>query len=196
MAEATGQALVNLINQLTPLAAIIDPGQRGFIAETGPPWGTATAAPASQSEFAVKIYLPPGSPPIRGAVINVNTGGATLTSGQNLLTLYSAAGVLTGQTADQSGVWTGTGNFAANFTGGPYTFPDPYCYVSVLSNGTTPASFRCVTSDVNWSNVSSGGLLSGVQMLSGRIGTTVTAPASFTPSALVNRGSLYWIGLY
>lgn len=197
MPELTSPALQDALARLTQSAAIYDPTLRGFLCESGPPLGQTTAAPVSQSEIATKIWLPPGGAKITGSMVNVSTGGATLTGAQNLVTLYSAAGTKIASCADQSAVWTGTGNFAADFTGGPFTLTDPYCWVSLLSNGTTPATFRALNGNAAWTNVGFGGTLTGAAVFAGRIGTAVTAPATFTPSGLVITGTaLYWIGLY
>lgn len=191
-------------NLQTILAAISNPpftvtdqlNQRGFIAWTGAPQFTNAVILASQSEVAIRLNLPQGGK-ITGAAINISVGGSTLTGGQSLITLYDANGNLVGQTPDQSGVWTGTGNKYASFTGGPFTLPSGYCYASLLCNGTTPATVRSLGQTQGFSAIGPGADLAGSALLYGRIGSAVTAPASFSPSTLVQTGAQpWWIGLY
>jgi len=199
MPEVTTPNIVDAINA-TQHAGALDAASRGFISYTAPPWGTNTALLVSQSEIAVKLFLPLARNVITGCAVNVSTGGSTLTGGQNLVTLYRGDGTLLGSTPDQSGIWTGTGNFFANFAGGPYVVsggPNQYCWASLLSNGTTPATIRTVGQNQAFWAVGAGAALAGAAVLAGRIGAAVTAPASFNPANLVQTGALpYWIGLY
>jgi hypothetical protein len=71
----------------------------------------------------------------------VSVIGATLTSGQNLVGLYNAAGTRVAVTADQSANWTSTGLKTISWASS-FAIPSPgVYYVAILSNGTTPATF-------------------------------------------------------
>jgi len=172
----------------------------GFLAMSGSPNVAGTLLFVSQSEIAVKVPLL-SSISATSATLSVSTAGGTLTAGQNLINLYRQDGVLLGSTADQSGVWTGTGVFQAAFAGGPYALvggPGRYCWVSVLSNGTTPVTLRAINGIAALANVSgaSGAALTGAAMKAGRIGAAVTVPASFTPANLsITSAGRFWVGL-
>ena len=175
--------------------------QRGFIAWSyDPSYATAGTVAVSQSLYVIKVPLPLNKTySITGCVVAVPTAGATLTSGQNLLTLYNQAGTKQGDTADQSAVWTTTGTYATNFSGGPYSIAGGlgnYCWVSFLSNGTTPASFATSGTRLAY-NATSTGAATGASLWAARNGTTVTATATITPSSNVITAALaYWVGLF
>jgi hypothetical protein len=190
----TADTVVDISSEISEMQA------RGFKAWNGSN-PTQAITPTTQNEVAVKVPLPLGQYLITNAIVNISTAGSTLTAGQNLLTLYAQDGTLVGQVPDQSAVWTTGGTYLTAFTGGPFTLTGGqgrYCWVGVLSNGTTPATFRAINSSVVTATLagSGAGALTGANLYWGRIGATVTAPASFTPSSLVstNAGPI-WIGL-
>lgn len=87
-----------------------------------------------------KVYLGPGQT-ATGVALNVQTAGATLTSGQNLLGLYDATGARVATTADQSTAWTTTGYKQASFTVAHTPSTGGFYYVAVLAVGTTAPAF-------------------------------------------------------
>jgi hypothetical protein len=103
-----------------------------------------------------------------------------------------------GGTADQSAIWTTAGTYQAALRR-PVTLQGArgaYCWFSILSNGTTPASFRCVNNSAVAANTIASGTATGAGLNAGRIGAAVTAPATFTPANLVVTNAIQaWIGL-
>lgn len=87
-----------------------------------------------------KVYLAQGQT-VTGLAVGVQTAGATLTSGQNLLGLYDSSGNRVGQTADQSAVWTSTGYKSAALTASYAVTTAGFYYIAVLAVGTTPPAF-------------------------------------------------------
>jgi hypothetical protein len=174
---------------------------RGFLAWSGPPWGANTAVPISQTEIVTKIPLPYNIS-VTSIICAISAVGVTLTAGQSLLTLYQQDGTKLGSTVDQAAAWAAAvGAYQLPVTGGPFNLtggPGLYCWVGLLCNGTTPATFRMLTPNPAFAAMSgaAGGQLSGAALRAGRIGTAITAPASFTPSALSssNAGAA-WYGL-
>lgn len=124
--------------------------------------------------------------------VSVSTAGSTLTAGQNLISLYSTSGVKLADSADQSGIWTSSGSRAAAITPQAIT-AGSYVYVTLLSVGTTPASFSrlAATPVVANSNTSGATLVYAVN------GTGLSAtPATITPSANTTAGAQgFWVAL-
>lgn len=173
---------------------------RGFLAQNGDPkYASVTTTSVNQVSFAMKVLVPYNISVTNICAI-VATAGTALTSGQNLVTLYNQAGTLLGSSADQTTAWGTAGYYVMPLSGGPYAVsggPGSYCWVSILSNaGTTPASFRCYTASLVGANAGGAAGLTGASVFFGRIGTSITAPATFTPSSLsVASGITAWVGL-
>ena len=170
--------------------------ERGFLAWNAP-IGNANGVGlfVTQNEIAVKVPLLKAIS-CTSVTLSVSTAGSTLTSGQNLVTVYSAAGVLIGQTASQDAVWNTAGTYTMALASGPFALSGPYVWVGILSNGTTPATFRCLASTAALANAGGAGALAGQALRSGRIGAAVTAPASFTPANLVITNAFCpWVAL-
>jgi hypothetical protein len=74
--------------------------------------------------------------------LHINTGGATLSN--CFCGLYDANGNLIGQSTDQSGVWTGSGNVSAALSAvgtGLSLVAGQFYYGCILTNGTTQPTF-------------------------------------------------------
>ena len=176
-----------------------DMNVRGFLAWTFPPYVAAAGTVAvSQSLYVMKIWLPK-TISVTNINVAVTTAGSSLTSTQNICTLYAQDGTKKGDTADQTAVWTTAGDYSMAVGGGPYSLTGGtgnYCWVSILSNGTTPASFA-VGATRNAMNASGSGVLSGANLIAARNGTTITAsPSPLVPGSNVITSSLsYWVGL-
>lgn len=104
------------------------------------PIGTGAGVNVSGTIYLHKVYLAQGQT-ITGAATGVQTAGATLTSGQNLMGLYDSSGNRVAVTADQSAVWTSTGYKSANFTASYSVTTAGFFYVAILAVGTTPPAF-------------------------------------------------------
>jgi len=176
---------------------VIAPRHHGLKAWNYDPGTTSSSsANVSGTIYAQKIYLPEDMP-ITNIVLVIGTAGATLTSGQSLVGLYSQTGTQIGVSADQSANWTSSGVKTIALTSGPFSVsggPDNYCYVLVMCNGTTPAAFTRASANFNAGNV---GLAAADGFRFGVQGTSQTAlPSSFTVSSLTTTNALcFWVGL-
>lgn len=102
------------------------------------------------------------------------TAGAGLTAGRNLLGLYTAAGALVGQTADQTTAWGTIGVKSAALTT-PYAAAAGTYYVGFLVAGTTPPALFAT------SPYPGGGALSPVNAnLTGATGRSLYGPGGQT----------------
>lgn len=79
--------------------------------------------------------IPPSS--ITNLHVVVTTAGSGLTAGQCFGALYSSAGALIAQTADQATPWASAGVKTMALAGGPYVFAGGDLYVGLWYNGTT-----------------------------------------------------------
>lgn len=94
-----------------------------------------SAVVAGTLNFA-KVHLPvPGT--VTNVILNVVTVGATLTSGNCIAGVYTAAGAKIAVTADQSAAWVSTGNKVMALTGGGQQLAAGDYYVVFWFNGTT-----------------------------------------------------------
>jgi hypothetical protein len=131
---------------------------------------------------------------INNIVVGIQTAGATLTAGQNLVGLYNDSGSLVGQSADQSGNWTSAGRKVMALTS-PYNAPAGVYHVALLANGTTPPQFvRSIGSSAlpDFANMG----LSPAAALWATGGTGLTAlPSNVTMSARTQNAMCFWVGL-
>ena len=127
-------------------------------------------------------------------VVSIQTGGATLTAGQNLAGLYDVNGNLLASVADQSTAWTSTGHKVMALASSVALTPGAY-FVGLLFNGTTsPMFLRTVGSTASAATVNLG--LSAAQLRWGTTGTGLTAlPATVTMSGRTASGSCLWAGI-
>jgi hypothetical protein len=112
----------------------------------------------------------------------IHAAGATLTSGQNLVGLYTGAGVLLVASADQSANWTSTGlkTIAISSTSVPAD-PTGYIYAALMSNGTTPATTRGINPGGGLPNV---GITTGVRAGQDASTGNTTLPGTLTPATM------------
>lgn len=102
--------------------------------------GTASAN-TSGTIYLHRVYLAQGQT-VTGIGYGVQTAGATLTAGQNLVGLYNPSGNRVAVSADQSSAWTSTGYKSTNFTSTYSVTTAGYHYVAFLAVGTTPPAFH------------------------------------------------------
>jgi hypothetical protein len=120
--------------------------------------------------------------------INIATGnaGSGLTAGQNWAGIYSSAGALVGQTADQSTAWAATGTLSMAITS-PFTATPGMYWLALLGNGTTTPNPRGVT------GISTTLISLGQAAAASRIGVygsaQTTLPGSITPASIVQAGA-------
>ena len=125
---------------LIPLPGEIQPKDHGFLAWTfDPQSATGGQAPPSGTLYVALLRLNVGAL-VSNVTLFISTAGVTLTAGESLFGLYTKAGALLSGSADQSGVWTGTGIFTAALTTPQQCAAGDY-YVALYSVGTTPPVF-------------------------------------------------------
>lgn len=170
-----------------------EPADHGWLAWSHPPSVPSSGAVnVSGTLYGTRVQMPyPIS--TTGVCCQVITAGATLTSGQCLLGLYTSAGVKIAQTADMSTTWNSTGFKQVAWTGGPFALaggPGVFYYVAFLAVGTTPPVFRGVNGVATFINAGQTGL--GAESTSQAAQTTI--PATFAPAgqAALNQ----WAALY
>lgn len=117
---------------------------------------------------------------ITNVVLPITTAGGTLTSAQNIVALYNAAGTQLSVSADQSGVWTSAGVTSVAL-GTPQAVAAGFYYVGILSNGTTPITIPS-GSALKANNVAVGntGLTTGTARFLISAGSQTTLPGSVT----------------
>lgn len=166
-------------------------GANGYLAQSLPLEAVnGTGAMASGTRYVIRVPL---STPITFTTVslNVSNAGSVLTSGQSLIAVYDKNGTQVGSTsADQSGVWTSTGQKTAT-VGSPGQV-DTNVYVEIISVGTTPPTMRTGTTQSLFN-----GLLSGASLRCSVNGTSqTTVDTSITTSGLASANSFsFWIGL-
>lgn len=153
---------------------------------------TGAAANVSGTIYLHKVYLMAGQT-ATGVGLGVNTAGATLTAGQNLIGLYDSTGARQALTADQSGVWNATGYKSANFTTPFSVTTSGFFYVGILAVGTTPPTFSQVgsASQAFYNANTSAGTF---RHCSDGTGQT-SLPASITLSATVSTPVNMWVSV-
>lgn len=142
----------------------------------------------------LRVDMQPGAV-INNITIDITTGGATLTAGQNLAGIYGPDGTRLGQTADQSGVWTSSGMKTMALTS-PVTVPaGGFVYVAILSVGTTPPTLsRGFSSSSIMLSVNANLAAAAFYFANGPAGQT-SLPASITLSANTSGSVTYWVAV-
>jgi hypothetical protein len=168
------------------------PADQGFLAWSGnPAYASDTGQPSSGGIRLCKIFLRRAAT-ISNIWVCVTTAGATLTSGQNLLGLYTSAGARVAVTADQATAWTTTGNKSAALTASYSAAAGTY-YVAILSVGTTIPQFSAMSAPTV-SPVNANLTVSTGRFLSGPSGQT-SLPANITMSSNTFNYTAYWVAV-
>lgn len=166
---------------------------RSFLAESYPALYTSTnftPATAGRLEF-TKIKLPVASvvTSIQSFVI---TAGSTLTAGQCFAALYTGAGALLAQTADQSGTWNSTGTKVMALAGGAQTLAAGSYYIGYWYNGTTAPTWPRST---NIAAALTNQGFSAPNLLAGNADTGLTTTAPSTMGAQTTTATFIWAAL-
>ena len=152
--------------------------------------GAFTFPTAGRVEF-VKIRLP-ASASITNIVTMVVTAGGTLTAGQCFMALYTSAGALLGQTADQAAAWASTGIKIMAIAGGAQALPAGFYYVAGWFNGTTgPSPARATATATALTNYG----LSTPNLVSGNADTAITTTAPATLGTQTGSSNYWWAAL-
>lgn len=174
------------------------PTDSGWLAQNFDPGlisGSGTAASGTIQAIRVNVRNPM---PVTNVILFQAAAGTGLTTGQNLVGLYSSTGMQIGVTADQTTNWgSGTDVFKTMaLTGGPFTVSPPYVWVMPLpveASGTTPSwgRYQDFTSSTSNPNLAT----SAARWATGATGATAL-PASFTPSSYLTMAQRqYWAAL-
>lgn len=126
-------------------------------------------------------------------LLEVETAGSGLTSGENWAGLYTASGALIGKTADQSSAWESSGLSTAVLAGGPYYLSQGWVYVVILANGTTRPAFGRAT--VQGSGAVNAGLTVSTARYAVNSSALTTLPASITMSGNAFSATTFWAAL-
>lgn len=105
-----------------------------------PATNLAASTVTTGSILMAKIALREASS-ITNLIVSINTAGVGLTAGQNFAGLYTAAGGLLSQTADQTANWGSTGVKVMPLTAPVGTLGGSYLFVAILVNGGTSPAF-------------------------------------------------------
>lgn len=130
---------------------------------------------------------------ITNVLIYVTTGGSSLTSGQCFAALYTSAGALIGQSADQATAWQSSGIKTMALAGGPYSFAGGDCYVGLWYNGTTAPTLLRAGVGSSGAQMNVGQSSSEYDCMYADTGLTTTAPSSI--GAKTSSALYWWAGL-
>lgn len=155
------------------------PTDRGYLGWTQQPHVLAggTVVPTAGTLFLRRVRRLLGSS-VTNIVTYATAGGSVLTSGQCFVALFSSAGALIGQSADQAAAWATSGLKTAALAGGPYVVTPGDYYVGLWFNGTTgPSIARSGT--INNNLVNAGLTAPNFDAATADTGLTTTAPNPF-----------------
>jgi hypothetical protein len=128
-------------------------------------------------------------------IVMYTSNGTTLTTGQCFAALYSSAGTLIGQTADQAANWvSGSSIKTMALTGGPFVRTAGDLYVGFWYNGTTgPGVARAPGTGLSAAILNAGLAAPNLRYATADTSVTTTAPPSIgTQTAAANS---WWIAL-
>lgn len=132
---------------------------------------------------------------ISNILVGVGTAGTALTSGQNLLGLYTSAGTLVGQTADQTTAWGSASTKTAALTA-PYIAQPGFYWVGILSVASTTTASFARAGGGGATAVSSAGLAATAARFGSYLTGQTALPASLTLASIaqVTNGT-FWAAL-
>lgn len=133
--------------------------------------------------------VPPGN--ITNLIIYVNVGGSTLSN--CFAALYSAAGSLLGQTADQSTNWQSLGPKVMPLVGGAVAVPAGDYYVGLWYNGTTAPTVQRSGTGVAGTQLNLGQAAADYNAAYANTGLTTTAPP--TIGAKTSSALRFWVAV-
>jgi hypothetical protein len=172
------------------------PGYNKLLAASFDPGLAVNASPTTNGVISLVKLAMPRSLSVTNILASIGTGGSTLTAGQNFAAIYDDSGNRLGVTADQATAWQSTGVKTMAISGGPVVVPGGpgrYCFVALLSNGTTPPQFHRTTNNAALNNV---GLAATDGYRSATSGTGQTSmPATITIGSTASANTLFWVGL-
>jgi hypothetical protein len=181
------------LNLPAPADHVAGPQDQNLLAWTyDPVLQTGSTAPGAGvlNLIRVPVYR---ACPVTSILLEVVGAGSGLTSGQNAVGLYSAAGVLIGKSADQSPAWGSIGLKTAALSGGPYYVSQGWVYVVILANGATLPGFGRAT--VQGSSAVNAGLTVSTARYAVNSSGQTALPSSVTMSGSTLNSVAYWAAL-
>lgn len=191
MTRTTADARYSLATHAHPSAYLAS--DNALLGTNYDPMGVAITATALPKGQILSTVIRRISGTVANVHLYVNTVGATLTAGQNLVGVWSTAGVLLGRSADQSGNWTSTGPKSIPITAEPgQSLTQMDVIVGVLLNGTTAPSFV--------RNISAVGVLVNIGQTAPALRSGITSATGLTalpdPIGTVTDGTVnVWFGV-
>jgi hypothetical protein len=166
------------------------PRYNGFLTWTLPIYVANTTVGTGTNTYLMKTYIPRNMT-VNNITLIVTSAGASLTANSCYAGIYNSAGMLIGQTTDQSSSWTslGTKTMAltspVSLTGGD----DDFVWIAICAAGTTLPSFAGPVNGTTYLNVN----VSAANSFGAYI--TNGMPASFTPSSVTQSTTFRWAAL-
>lgn len=173
-------------------------GTMGLLAWNYPSFFAETAGgtPASGVVYLMRIPLQ-SALSVTNILVGVSTAGSTLTAAECFAGLYDLNGNKIGGTADQSAVWTSAGLKTMALSGGPFNVPAGFCYVVLVTNGTTNPQFtRAAGASVGAALVTLSAAGSAMPFCTNGTGA-IALPASlvYASNSSGNTPQSFWCGL-
>lgn len=188
----------NLAAQYVSDGSVWEPADAGFKAWTFDLPGIVSGLLLTSGRIEMtRIRIPPqAAGTITGVVINVSTGGSSLTANQNLMALYTTSGTRLGVTASQEANWTSTGLKQIAFTSPATNVAAGDYFVAFLSNGTTPISPARGQNLVTYNGLLTTPLSSLRGLRSSGTSNTVLAASIDIATVMSATGTPLWAALY
>lgn len=175
-----------------PSTGTMGPRDHGWLTWSFPVTDCNSTAftPVAGQVTAAKVYLPQTTT-VTNVILFVSAAGTALTSGQNFMGLYSAAGNLLSATADQTTAWGTTGLKPTALTTAQTSLAAGYYYVAMFANNITSLTLaRCNTSN----SLLNAGLTSGTsRFATGSSSNTTVMPS--TMGTLTSSSNGLWAAL-
>ncbi|MFJ8301605.1 hypothetical protein ACIQ9R_37650 [Streptomyces sp. NPDC094447] len=130
---------------------------------------------------------------ITNIVAAISTAGSGLTAGQNWAGLYSSAGTLLSQTADQTTAWASTGVKTMPLAAPQVVAAGSY-FVAFVSNGTTPPQMPRGSSLGIGADLLNIGLTAATARYA-TAGTVTTLPSSVTMGSRTTAARAWWVAV-
>ncbi len=186
-------ALTDLQNQITSLYSNDwGPDDQGMLAWSIDPATASSTQALTGGVLALCRFRIRTAVTANSLATGVSTAGSGLTSNQNFMGIYNAAGTLLRSTADLSAVWNSSGAKNVSLTSS-VSLSAGYYYFALLSNGTTPPTLIRGSSSTN-GIINIGTTSTTLRFATYGSGLT-TLPSSLTLASMVASGVAYAVGV-
>jgi hypothetical protein len=131
---------------------------------------------------------------INNVLYQVNTAGATLTSGQNFVGIYDSGGTRRAVSADQTTAWGSTGLMTTVMTAS-YSAAAGVYYIAFVANGTTGPALARLNGLAGAGATINAGLTAATYRFATNGSGNTSLPASLTLSSNATESVPYWAAL-